>query len=173
MSELILKPMETEEEIRGKAYVHWKSWQESYPGIVDAGYLARLTLEKCEALARAYPDNTWVAKLDDRVVGFAACGPDRDNPGSGEVYALYVLEAFQKQKIGWRLMRLCLEELRGCGRVFVWVLAGNAKAIRFYERVGFCRDGTEKLLTLGTPVKVLRMSGEREKLPAAEGRHDG
>ena len=37
MSELILKPMETEEEIRGKAFVHWKSWQESYRGIVDPG----------------------------------------------------------------------------------------------------------------------------------------
>ena len=138
MSELILKPMETEEEIRGKAFVHWKSWQESYPGIVDAGYLAGLTLEKCEALARAYPDNTWVA------------------------YALYVLEAFQKQKIGWRLMRFCLEELAGCGRVFVWVLAGNDKAIRFYEQVGFRPDGNEKMLTLGAPVKVIRMVLEPE-----------
>ena len=162
MSELILKPMETEEEIRGKAFVHWKSWQESYPGIVDAGYLAGLTLEKCEALARAYPDNTWVAKLDGQVVGFAACGPDRENPGSGEVYALYVLEAFQKRKIGWRLMRFCLEELAGCGRVFVWVLAGNDKAIRFYEQVGFRPDGNEKMLTLGAPVKVIRMVLEPE-----------
>lgn len=165
MSELILKPMETEEEIRGKAYVHWKSWQESYPGIVDAGYLARLSLEKCEALARAYPENTWIAKQDGQVAGFACCGPDRDNPGSGEVYALYVLEQFQQQKIGWRLMRFCLEELAGCGRVFVWVLAGNGKAIRFYEQVGFRPDGAERTLTLGTPVKVRRMVLEREGAP--------
>jgi len=45
---IVIKSIETEEEIRGKAYVHWKSWQESYVGIVDAGYLARLTLEKCD-----------------------------------------------------------------------------------------------------------------------------
>ena len=31
---IILKKMETEEETRGKAYVHWKSWQEAYPGMV-------------------------------------------------------------------------------------------------------------------------------------------
>ena len=170
MSELILKPMETGEEIRGKAYVHWKSWQESYAGIVDPGYLRRLTLEKCEEMAFAYPKDTWVAKQDGRVVGFACCGPDRENPGAGEVYAIYVLEDFQKRKIGLRLMRLCLEELRGCQRVYVWVLADNAKAICFYEQLGFRRDGEEKTLTLGTPVKALRMSAEREHLPAPERR---
>ncbi len=162
MSELILKPMETDEEIRGKAYVHWKSWQESYAGIVDADYLQRMTLEKCEERAFLWRDNTWVAKLDGRVVGFACCGPDRENPGAGEVYAVYVLEEFQKRKIGWRLMRFCLEELSGCRRVFVWVLADNAKAIRFYEQLGFHADGEEKTLTLGTPVRVMRMVLARE-----------
>lgn len=161
MSELILKPMETEEEIRGKAYVHWKSWQESYAGLVDADYLRRLTLEGCEERAFRWRTDTWVAKLDGQVVGFACCGPDREHPGDGEVYAIYVLEAFQKQQIGWRLMRLCLDELGGCARIFVWVLAGNDKAIRFYERVGFRRDGGEKTLTLGTPVKVVRMALEQ------------
>ena len=162
MSELILKPMETEEEIRGKAYVHWKSWQESYAGLVDPGYLQRLTLENCVERAFRWRADTWVAKLDGQVVGFACCGPDRERPGSGEVYAIYVLEACQKQQIGWRLMRLCLDELKGCERIFVWVLEGNDKAIRFYEQVGFRRDGEEKTLSLGTPVQVIRMVLEGE-----------
>ena len=173
MSELILKPMETEEEIRGKAYVHWKSWQESYAGLVDADYLRRLTLESCEERAFRWTADTWVAKLDGHVVGFVCCGPDREHPGAGEIYALYVLEAYQKQKIGWRLMQLCLEELRGCGRIFLWALAGNDKAIRFYERVGFRRDGAEKVITLGTPVKGIRMVLEREAAADTGERHGG
>ena len=36
-TDILIKPMETEDEIRGKAFVHWKSWQESYRGIVDPG----------------------------------------------------------------------------------------------------------------------------------------
>lgn len=171
MSELILKPMETEEEIRGKAYVHWKSWQESYPGLVDPGYLQRLTLENCEERAFRWRDDTWVAKLDGQVVGFACCGPDREKPGAGEIFALYVLEAYQKQKIGWRLMRLCLEELRGCEQIFLWVVDGNEKAIRFYEQVGFRRDGTEKVVTLGAPVKGIRMVLKRESAGGGEARH--
>ncbi|WP_022778856.1 hypothetical protein [Butyrivibrio sp. AE3009] len=42
-----IKKMETDDEFKGKAYVHWKGWQEAYTGIVDQGYLDGLTLEKC------------------------------------------------------------------------------------------------------------------------------
>ena len=36
---IIIKRMETDEEIRGKAFVHWKSWHETYPGFVSQEYL--------------------------------------------------------------------------------------------------------------------------------------
>ena len=39
-----IKKMETEEETRGKAYVHWRAWHEAYPGLVSQEYLDRLTL---------------------------------------------------------------------------------------------------------------------------------
>lgn len=29
-----IRPMETETEMDGKGYVHYKSWQETYPGLV-------------------------------------------------------------------------------------------------------------------------------------------
>ena len=37
----ISQPMrdKTDEEIKGKAYVHWKSWHEAYVGIVSQEYL--------------------------------------------------------------------------------------------------------------------------------------
>lgn len=33
--DIIIKPMESDSEIRGKAYVHWKAWQDAYSGLVD------------------------------------------------------------------------------------------------------------------------------------------
>ena len=39
-----IKKMETDDEIRGKAYVHWKSWHEAYPGLVDQGDLDAMTI---------------------------------------------------------------------------------------------------------------------------------
>lgn len=158
----IIKPMETDEEIRGKAYVHWKSWQEAYRGIVDAGYLEHLTLETCLDRAYRYPENILVAKAGDAVVGFAAAGKYRsaseEASDEGEVYALYVLEAYQKQKVGYELMRRCLTKLSDCRVIYVWVLRDNAKAIAFYEKVGFRKDGAEKELMLGTPISVIRMA---------------
>ena len=43
--------METADEIRGRAYVRWRSWHKAYAGIVSREYLDGLTLEKCEKMA--------------------------------------------------------------------------------------------------------------------------
>lgn len=71
---IILKKMETDEEIKGKAYVHWKSWHEAYVGIVSQEYLDKLTLEKCEKMAFSWSDNTIVAKENGNVIGFVCYG---------------------------------------------------------------------------------------------------
>ena len=158
--DIFIKPMETEDEIRGKAYVHWKSWQESYRGIVDQGYLDRMTVSRCEEMASRYPENTLVAKDGARVIGFACAGAVNGEIDAGEVYALYVLEEYQHQGIGYALMREALSLLKGCRVVYLWAFKENAKAIRFYEHVGFRQDGTEKELVLGSPVKGIRMAME-------------
>ena len=59
-------------------------------------------------------------------------------------------------------MNAALEKLPGCKRVAVWVLKGNDRAIRFYERYGFRLDGAEAEIMLGTPNTELRMILERE-----------
>ena len=101
--DIIIKPMETEDEIRGKAYVHWKSWQESYRGIVDDGYLDRMTLAQTEEKAFRWRDNILVAKDGERVVGFVGYGPASGEEGTGEIFALYVLEEYQRRGIGYAL----------------------------------------------------------------------
>ncbi|MCI5773637.1 MAG: hypothetical protein MR210_03640 [Erysipelotrichaceae bacterium] len=44
----IIKPMNIVDEVDGKGYVHYKSWQETYKGLVDSEYLKNLTEEKCK-----------------------------------------------------------------------------------------------------------------------------
>lgn len=156
---IIIKPMESPAETEGKAYVHWKSWQETYPGLVDQTYLDSLTLEKCRAIARQWPDNLLVAKDGDRVVGFAGYGAhgDKTLPDTGEVFAIYVLREYHGTGVGLELMQAALEKLSPYRRFAVWVLKGNGRAIRFYEKCGFRADGTEKPVTLGTENVEIRM----------------
>ena len=157
--ELVIKAMETDSEICGKAYVHWKAWHETYRGMIDDAYLDALTYEKCEALAYRWRRNTLVAMDGEKVVGFAAY--DRRDETTGEVFALYVLGAYQGKGIGYALMNRCIEALFGCETVYVRALKANEKAIAFYERYGFVRDGFEEQITLGTPVTEIRLALRR------------
>lgn len=141
---IILKMMETDEEIKGKAYVHWKSWHEAYTGIVSQEYLDKLTLEKCEKMAFSWPDNIIVAKENGNVIGFVCYG-DRgeEAPDVGEIFALYVLADYYGKGVGRKLMDVGLEQIKHFSQVRLWVLKENRRAIRFYENCGFRPDGTE------------------------------
>ena len=67
----IIKPMQTVDEIDGKGYVHYKSWQETYVGLIDAEYLKNMTEEKCKTIAHTWTDNILVAKDGDKVIGLS------------------------------------------------------------------------------------------------------
>jgi ribosomal protein S18 acetylase RimI-like enzyme len=144
--------MESEEEINGKAYVHYKSWHETYLDLIDEDYLSRITLEKCTEIAHRASDQILVAKDGNTVIGFVAYGAYRDKalPQYGEIYAIYVLEAYHGKQIGYALMNAAIGRLAIYQKIAVWVLKGNDRAIRFYERYGFRFDGTEAEVTLGT-----------------------
>jgi ribosomal protein S18 acetylase RimI-like enzyme len=140
-----IKEMETEEEIRGKAFVHWRSWHATYPGLVSQDYLEKLTLEKCEEIAFKWPSGLLVAKDGDKVVGFIGCGQSMEEPGDGEIFSLYVLPEYLGMGIGKKLMEAGLEKLKAYSRIHVWLLKDNTRAFRFYEKCGFLADGLEKL----------------------------
>lgn len=155
----IIKPMHTVQEIDGKGYVHYKSWQETYAELIDAEYLKNMTEEKCKAIAHKWTNNILVAKDGDKVIGFVGYGKYRDDTLSdcGEVFAIYVLADYYGQKVGYELMNAAFEKLAAYKHIAVWVLKGNERAIKFYEKYGFRFDGTEQEVKLGTPNTELRM----------------
>ena len=157
-------PMVTGEDMDGKGYVHWKSWHETYTGLIDPAYMERITLEKCMDMAHRWPQNMMVAKDGDKVIGFIGYGEHRDEAltDCGEVSAIYVLADYYGQKVGYELMNAAFDKLAEYKRIAVWVLKGNDRAIRFYERYGFRFDGTEKEVKLGTPNTELRMVYTRQ-----------
>lgn len=142
--DIIIKKMETEDEIRGKAYVHWQAWHEAYPGLVSQDYLDRLTLERCETMARSWSDRILVAKDNGRVIGFAGYGDRGDEaPEIGEVFSMYILSQYYGKGVGQMLMEAVLKQLKGYRQICLWVLKENRRAIRFYEKCRFCPDGAE------------------------------
>ena len=159
---MIIKRLETKEEIKGKASVHYQAWKEAYVGLVNQDYLDRRTMEMSLQSAQRAFDNgitTLIAKDRERVVGFADFGRYRldDLRDAGEIYAIYILKEYYGKGIGYALMKKALDALSEYPQTAVWVLKGNERAIRFYKRCGFEFDGEKKEIELGIPATEARM----------------
>ncbi|MCI6957519.1 MAG: GNAT family N-acetyltransferase [Candidatus Faecousia sp.] len=142
-----------------KGYVHYTSWQETYPGLVASSYLSRMSLERCQEIAQRRPEGTLLAQLDGKTVGFSCYGT---NPsGQQELFALYLLKEAQGLGIGRKLMDASIQRMDAKRPIYLWVLKGNAHAIGFYEHYGFRLNGIQQEIILGTPNTELRMILER------------
>ncbi|MEV6479588.1 GNAT family N-acetyltransferase [Streptomyces sp. NPDC051576] len=130
-------------------------WRFAYRGLMPQPFLDALSA-KADAERRrarfARGDGSvvnLVAARGEEIVGWAAFGPYRDGElrtEDAELYAIYLDPEHLGTGAGRALM---LEALRQCAalghdRVYLWVVRGNARARRFYERAGFHADGAEE-----------------------------
>jgi putative acetyltransferase len=92
-------------------------------------------------------DHVLVAELDDRVVGMAGLHVRRGKGQHAAALGIMVREEYQGQGIGRRLMDALLDladNWLGLVRVELDVFAGNDRAIRLYESLGFQREGLKR-----------------------------
>lgn len=150
----------TDADIPDLARVQVQSWQAAYAGLLDAGYLHRLSVDERAATWRltlaARASTTWVARDDDgRVQAFLSHGPCRDPnapPDRGEIWALYARPDRWGRGMGRALMDCALQTLQaqGCRSVSLWVLRGNQRGCRFYRAAGFAEvPGSAQTFVLG------------------------
>ncbi|MDE2142416.1 MAG: GNAT family N-acetyltransferase [Elusimicrobia bacterium] len=133
----------TSRDARPLAAVHICCWKETYSGIMPDAFLRsirsadRATMWKRIILSRR--EKVFIAQVNRRVVGFAACGPAKEiTPSDWEIFALYVLKNSQGRGIGSLLWNRCLGHLarRGCETFHLWSLEKNDSANRFYRHMG-------------------------------------
>jgi GNAT superfamily N-acetyltransferase len=148
------------------ARVHVRSWQSAYRGLIAREYLDSLTPEACAGrytfgrMGIRLPF-TLVAVDGSTICGLATTGlcRDKDLSNFGELMAIYVDPAYMRTGVGRLLITAARERLRGVGvlAASLWVLDGNVRARRFYERDGWMFDGTRRTRTYGdAPVEEVR-----------------
>jgi len=143
----------TAEDATTIARVHVDSWRSTYAGMLPEKMLLKLSSAWHETrwwrhvLVRfRHKHIVYVAEYDaDGVVGFGSAGAARDHnlPYRGEIYALYLLDAYHGAGIGKALMGALSADLsssRGLSMV-VWVLGSNPSRF-FYEAIGGQRVAT-------------------------------
>lgn len=147
-------PLTTESEMDEKGYVHWKSWHETYEGLIPGDYLNGITLEKCVKMAQKWTENVLLLKIDGKVVGFSCIGKSKDENNTEELIAIYLLKEYRGKKLGFELLSKTISQLSPNMRIVLWVLKDNNRAIKFYERFGFTFTGKEKSLPFGTELQM-------------------
>jgi ribosomal protein S18 acetylase RimI-like enzyme len=148
------------------AQIHVDAWRAAYRGLVPDAFLERFTYELREVGFRQAPaenaEETYVAALDGEAVGILTVGigrdPDLDICRTGEIWGIYLLPDYWRQGIGRQLATAAERMLRDKGyeEAILWVLADNQSARRFYEAMGFARDGQSKQIDWGTPLTAVR-----------------
>jgi len=129
--------------------IHAQTWQTAYKDIVPDAVLAQHTIAWRQARWRSYltdgkPIDRLLATVAGETVGFVCWGPGRGDPRA-ELMALYVHPDHWGSGAGRALMIAAEAGLRQrAGAAFLWVLAANPRARRFYAQAGWAPDGGEK-----------------------------
>jgi ribosomal protein S18 acetylase RimI-like enzyme len=178
---MLLRPAEPQDAM-AVARVHVRTWQAAYRTLLPDDYLDQL---RPEDRAQTYD----FASLDPRkpqtivaveeglgrdglgrdglIRGFATTAPSRvpDLPHHGELCALHVDPESWGRGVGVALIteaRARLVEL-GFRKGFLWVLAGNLRADRFYRMDGWAPDGVKRTDSVwAVTVKEVRYQRELE-----------
>lgn len=125
-----------------------RSWQAAYKGLLPDEYLDSLRAdERASRYDFATTDplapHTIVADDGRMIVGFATIGvsPGGSSRDVGELMALYVDPDSWRTGVGRALIARARAGLRRLGfdNALLWVLEGNERAQRFYERDGWLR----------------------------------
>ena len=133
------------EDAEAIAQVHFDCWQTTYQGLLPREYIEKRTYEKrlnnwqqrLNINNKEKPDYfTYIAEVAGKIIGFIDGGSIRGDSTiyTGEIYALYILEAYQRRGIGKSLVRVMASKLLGLSftSAMVWVLEGNP-AVNFYQ----------------------------------------
>ncbi|WP_082234743.1 GNAT family N-acetyltransferase [Halobacillus massiliensis] len=128
------------------ANIHIESWKSTYKDLIDEQDLSNITLENRIALWETIlkaPVNGQIALVIENehseLVGFISGGKERTKKYNydGEIYAVYLLDRYQRKGYGSRLLQRFAEEMHKheYHSLLVWILTRNPSA-DFYRKFG-------------------------------------
>ncbi len=130
------------QDVQSIARVHVDCWRTTYKEILPEEYLLSLSYKEREELWEVVipRGGVFVAEVSGEVVGFASAGKERSGKYKdyeGELYAIYILEAHQKNGVGKALVKEIIHDLKeqDIHSMLVWVIEDNPSCA-FYQSLG-------------------------------------
>jgi len=140
------------------AEIHVFGWRCAYKDFISIDHLYnKFTVKNREEKFKEYlsvkNDNEGKYVYEDQnvvkaILTMGNCRDDDKDNRTFELMGLYVDPLFQRQKIGTKLVDYCIKEAinKNKEEIVLWVFEKNKKSIKFYEKMGFKKDGKKKLM---------------------------
>ncbi|MDR1159402.1 MAG: GNAT family N-acetyltransferase [Syntrophomonadaceae bacterium] len=148
-------------------FIHSKSWQAAYRGIIPDNVVDDFLPEKRAAIFQKVittnPEEYYLFKVDDIPAGIGSLYKNYEenmDETEGEIYSIYFHPDFWGTLATHKAVEFCLDRLKELGfkRIVIWVLQDNIRARKFYEKHGFTLDGAQQILEIGKPLVEVRYS---------------
>ncbi len=144
----ILIEVATPEDAAAIRHIQNVVWIDTYPneelGITVEAIKERIakyiTPEFITSLQESMKDpsqRTWLAK-DAKIIGYCTA---KKKENLNQVEAIYLLPEYHGKEVGKRLIEAALEWLGNDKDILIEVASYNGRAIRFYEKYGFKKNG--------------------------------
>lgn len=148
----------TKKDVSGFVSVQAKTWAETYQNpergltkeMIVKHFKKRNTEEKILKRFKLLKDPTnkhWVAKDNDKVIGWLGCFKDFEKQSGG--VGIYILPEYQRKGIGRKMLKKGFRWLSNMKYIEIGVLEYNEKAIEWYKRLGFRFTGEKEDFTIG------------------------
>ena len=156
------------------AEIHVFGWRSAYKDFISIDHLYnKFTVKIREEKFTEYLskeniyDENYVYINENIIKAFLTIGNCRDNDkneNTFELMGIYVDPLFQRQKIGTHLVKYCINAAveKDKKEIVLWVFEKNNESIKFYEKMGFNKDGSKKLMENYNEYAI-RMKMELEK----------
>ena len=137
------------------ADINIKVWKTTYCNILSNDTLTKRENQRqliIETIQNLIKTNTYlIAKVDDVPIDFILYGDLREisnleSKKTGEVYAIYILENYQRKGIGKKLIDYAIKDLisKDYKNLLIWGLKDNP-CTKFYEKIGGIKMHTRKI----------------------------
>ena len=162
--------------------VHAATWREAYKGLINRNYLKkiydRLWVPKFTQILNDGEYMVALYTVDGEITGCITYGKEQDFiiPTSdenekrnkmAEIVTFYVLPEYWGTKQGYKLATFAEKKLKkeGYNGCYVWVLCGNERAIKFYERFGFKEENIFTKSIVGKEVTTEQRYYKKYEIP--------
>jgi GNAT superfamily N-acetyltransferase len=148
------------------ALIYSQSYQAAFKDIMPDNILENVfsVKKRKEGLLRELYEGVPVNIImydDDKPIGILTYGKSKDeslDDSFVEIWRIYLLLSCWGKNIGAELMNWAVTELhqKGYKKIILWVIEDNARARKFYEKMGFTHDGATRIINVGKELKDLR-----------------